>query len=259
MRLTQEQIQQYEDQGYLLVPEVFTLEEVQALRDESARLLGEDREQLLREDQSAAPRHLLGCHLFSDILRALSRDCRLVEPAMQLVGESLYVHQFKVNPKTAFTGEPFLWHQDFPVWHRDDGMPEPRAINLALFLDEATSINGPLMVVPGSHKTELPLANEQNAYVLETEVVEPVLLANGIVTAEGPVGSLLFFHGNLVHGSGGNISPYPRRIVYASYCAVSNHIQNPTRPEWIAQRDFEPIEPMPPEHLRRLLSTTQSA
>jgi len=256
VQLTGEQIQQYDDLGYLLLPSLFSPEEVQGLRDETARLLEEGRGEILREEQSAAPRHLLGCHTFSEIFQALSRDRRLIEPAMQLVGEALYVHQFKVNPKTAFTGEAFLWHQDYPVWKRDDGMLEPKAINLALFLDEATSINGPLMLVPGSHKDELPLADELNAYILEAEVVEPVLRRLGIVTAEGPVGSVLLFHGNLVHGSGGNITPYPRRIVYVSYCAVSNYIRRPSRPEWTAHRDFDAIDPAPEEILRQLAVKT---
>jgi hypothetical protein len=52
------------------------------------------------------------------------------------------------------------------------------------------------------------------------------------------------FHGNLVHGSAPNITPYPRRIVYLTLCAVSNYIRTPTRPEWIAHRDFTPIEPV---------------
>jgi hypothetical protein len=52
------------------------------------------------------------------------------------------------------------------------------------------------------------------------------------------------FHGNLVHGSAPNITPYPRRIVYLTLCAVSNYIRKPTRPEWIAHRDFTPIEPV---------------
>jgi ectoine hydroxylase len=52
------------------------------------------------------------------------------------------------------------------------------------------------------------------------------------------------FHGNLVHGSAPNITPYPRRIVYLTLCAVSNYIRKPTRPEWIAHRDFAPIEPV---------------
>ena len=52
------------------------------------------------------------------------------------------------------------------------------------------------------------------------------------------------FHGNLVHASAPNITPYPRRIVYLTLCAVSNYIRKPTRPDWIAHRDFTPIEPV---------------
>jgi ectoine hydroxylase len=108
------------------------------------------------------------------------------------------------------------------------------------------------MVVPRSHQSELPLEDELNAYILERGVVEPVIRANGIVVAEGPEGSILFFHGNIVHGSGANITPYPRRIVYASYCAVSNFIRTPTRPDWIAHRDFDPIEPAAEDVFRQL-------
>ena len=51
------------------------------------------------------------------------------------------------------------------------------------------------------------------------------------------------FHGNLVHGSAGNITPYPRKIVYLTLNAVSNYIRTPTRKEWIAHTDFSPIVP----------------
>jgi ectoine hydroxylase len=53
----------------------------------------------------------------------------------------------------------------------------------------------------------------------------------------------LMFHGNLVHGSAGNITPYPRKIVYLTLNAVSNYIRKPTRKEWIAHTDFTPIVP----------------
>jgi ectoine hydroxylase len=59
----------------------------------------------------------------------------------------------------------------------------------------------------------------------------------------GKPGGVLMFHGNLVHGSAGNITPFPRKIVYLTLNAVSNHIRKPTRPEWIAHQDFTPIEP----------------
>ena len=62
------------------------------------------------------------------------------------------MHQYKVNAKAAFDGEVWQWHQDYGTWARDDGMPEPRAMNIAVFLDEVSAINGPLMFIPGSHR-----------------------------------------------------------------------------------------------------------
>ena len=56
----------------------------------------------------------------------------------------------KINAKAAFTGDVWQWHQDYGTWKRDDGMPEPRAMNIAIFLDEVMPINGPLMLVPKS-------------------------------------------------------------------------------------------------------------
>ena len=58
------------------------------------------------------------------------------------------MHQFKINAKAAFEGDVWQWHQDYGTWARDDGMPEPRAMNIAVFLDEVMPINGPLMLIP---------------------------------------------------------------------------------------------------------------
>jgi ectoine hydroxylase len=55
---------------------------------------------------------------------------------------------------------------------------------------------------------------------------------------------VLMFHGNLVHASPPNITPYPRKIVYLTLCAVSNHITQFKRPEFIAHRDFTPLKPV---------------
>jgi ectoine hydroxylase len=68
--------------------------------------------------------------------------------------------------------------------------------------------------------------------------------AGGIVAPIGKPGGMLMFHGNLVHGSAGNITPYPRKIVYLTLNAVSNYIRTPTRPEFVAHRDFSPIVPV---------------
>ena len=76
----------------------------------------------------------------------------MVEPVQQVLGEALYMHQFKINGKAAFDGDVWQWHQDYGTWRADDLMPEPRAMNVAIFLDEVNEFNGPLMFIPGSHK-----------------------------------------------------------------------------------------------------------
>jgi ectoine hydroxylase len=73
----------------------------------------------------------------------------------------------------------------------------------------------------------------------------------GIVAPKGPAGSMLMFHCNLVHASGSNLTPWNRTIVYLSLCAVSNHITQHKRPEYIAHRDFTPIEALPDDCLLR--------
>ena len=66
----------------------------------------------------------------------------------------------------------------------------------------------------------------------------------GMVAPKGPAGSVLLFHCNLVHASSPNISPWNRTILYLSLCHVDNHIRRFKRPEWVAHRDFTPIEPL---------------
>jgi len=68
----------------------------------------------------------------------------MIDPVEQLFGEQVYMHQFKINAKSAFTGDVWQWHQDYGTGNRDDGMPEPRAMNIAIFLDEVMPINRPL-------------------------------------------------------------------------------------------------------------------
>ena len=66
---------------------------------------------------------------------------------------------------------------------------------------------------------------------------------------------MILFHGCLVHASGSNLSPWDRVSVYLSLCAVCNHIRRFKRPEYIAHRDFTPIETLPDDCL---LKTTRS-
>ena len=98
----------------------------------------------------------------------------------------------------------------------------------------------PFLDLKASHDLE---TTSYPLWTLDEETVTRLVREGGIVAPTGKAGGMLMFHGNLVHGSSGNITPYPRKIVYLTLCAVSNHITKFTRPEWIAHRDFLPIVP----------------
>jgi ectoine hydroxylase len=254
MKLTQEQMQQFDEEGYFFIPEAFSPEEVALMREAAHDIFRAKRQEIWLE-KSGVPRTAFACHTYNEVFRILSAHPRLVEPVEQVFSEPCYVHQFKVNAKSAFSGDVWQWHQDFVTWHNDDGMPEPRAMNISVFLDDVLPINGPLMLVPRSHKSgalEAGHDTQTTAYplwTLDNDRVAALVSEGGIVAPTGKAGGLLMFSGNLVHGSAGNITPYPRKIVYLTLSAVSNAIRKPTRPEWIAHTDFTPIKALPDDAL----------
>jgi ectoine hydroxylase len=264
MKLTAAQLKEFDEQGYLILPDCFSAEEIAALRSEADRIYASKREEVWRES-SGAPRTAFAAHTYNEAFRLLGAHPRLIEPVEQLFGEPLYMHQFKINAKAPFDGELWQWHQDYGTWARDDGMPEARAMNISVFLDEVLPINGPLMFIPKSHKQgTLTAAHDTTTtsyplWTLDHDTVKRLADDGGIVAPTGKPGTVLMFHGNLVHGSTANITPYGRIIVYLTLCAVSNHIRKPTRPEWIAHQDFSPIMPVADDALLRYARSYKAA
>jgi ectoine hydroxylase len=255
MRLSTQQVERFDRDGYLFFPSLFTPEEIRTLTDEVPRLFAQHRPENVREKDRDAVRTNFAAHLYSLPFARLARHPRMVEPVMQIFGEAVYMHQFKINGKMAFDGDLWQWHQDYGTWQRDDDMPEPRAMNVAIFLDEVNEFNAPLMFIPGSHTLGVIGAAhdlETTSYPLWTidnDTIARLVGRGGIVAPKGPPGSMILFHSCLVHASTANLSPWNRVSVYLSLCAVSNHIRRFKRPEYIAHRDFTPLQCLPDDCL----------
>ncbi|AMO24422.1 phytanoyl-CoA dioxygenase family protein [Ramlibacter solisilvae] len=260
MRLSKEQLEQFDRDGYLFFPGLFTAGEISLLAGEVPQLYARREAYNVREKDSDAVRTNFAAHMYSEPFARLARHPRMVGPVMDLFGEAVYMHQFKINGKMAFAGDVWQWHQDYGTWLNDDMMPTERAMNVAIFLDDVNEYNGPLMFIPGSHKKGVIEARHDlttTSYPLWT--VDDALIARlveraggkngGIVSPKGPAGSMILFHSCLVHASSSNLSPWNRVSVYLSLCAVSNHIRRFQRPEYIAHRDFAPIECLPDDCL----------
>jgi ectoine hydroxylase len=202
-----------------------------------------------------------GSHKTNPVFANLVRSPRILTPATQLLDDDVYVHQFKVNAKAAFAGDIWAWHQDYIFWQKEDGMPTPRTINAAVFLDEVTEFNGPLVIIPTTHqigmydedakdtgldeedpdwKSHLTVALK---YELKQETLAEYVNKFGMVAPKGAAGSVLFFAPSVFHGSAPNISPFDRALALVSYNSVENkllEVEKP-RPWFLAERDFTPL------------------
>lgn len=264
--LDETRLADYERDGFLLIEGLFSGQEVAALLREVQRMSADSAiaasEEAVTEPGSDAVRSIFRVHELSAALGALARDPRLIDVARQILGSEVYMHQSRANMKPGFKGKEFYWHSDFETWHVEDGMPGMRAISCSLLLTDNNACNGPLMLVPGSHmqfiscKGKTPERHyEQSLKKQEYGVPDPVslrLLAEqgGIKAMEAAAGSVIFFDCNTMHGSNGNISPWPRANVFMVYNSVENALQPPKyglspRPEHIATRgSFEPLVPL---------------
>lgn len=264
--LDEGQLQAYERDGFLILPGVFGAAEIQALREEAQALEYDpavrEGEEVIREPGGTALRSIFRVHELGRRLAELPRDPRLLDVARQILGSEVYIHQSRVNMKPALDGKEFYWHSDFETWHVEDGMPAMRALSCSVLLTDNTAFNGPLMLIPGSHRQFVACVGEtpEDHYRTslrrqEVGVPDPVslrLLAErgGLEAAIAPAGSVVFFDCNTLHGSAGNLSPWPRSNVFMVYNSVENRLQAPfhgmkPRPEHIAaRRSAEPLTPL---------------
>lgn len=252
----------YERDGVVTVPDLLSPDEVARCAAELDRLAGDPRvradERTVVEPSSDRVRSVFEVHVLSDVIAALVADERVAGRARQVLGSDVYVHQSRINGKPGFGGAGFAWHSDFETWHAEDGMPVPRAVSISIALTENHAHNGPLMVMPGSHRTFVPCVGEtppdhhrQSLREQEIGTPDPASLTaladrHGIVLLTGRAGSATVFDSNCMHGSAENITPYPRSNLFVVFNSVENALVEPfaapaPRPTHVAARTITPV------------------
>lgn len=262
-----ETLKHYEQQGFMILEGVFDEQEIAAFKREMARLSNDETvkasTQMFTEPDSEELRSIFKVHKISPLFEKLAKDLRLAGLAQFILNDAVYIHQSRLNYKPGFRGKEFYWHSDFETWHVEDGMPRMRALSMSITLTENHPYNGPLMLIPGSHQEyvvcegDTPTENfksslkKQEYGVPSDDCLAQLAAAGNIVTATGKPGSVIVFDCNVMHGSNGNITPFPRSNVFFVYNAISNRVSapfcdQPPRPEYISSRkDIEAIEPEP--------------
>ena len=258
MKLSEDQLTRFQDEGLLILPELFSDQEVELLCSALTPVLAEEDPANIREKGGGAVRTAMGLHLRSTVFAKLVRHPRLIEPALQIMGRDLYVQQVKVNIKDAFEGEAWQWHYDFATHSHEDGVPAPLALNLHVFLDDVSEFNGPLYFIRGSHRegpAQAILDTTSTSYplwVVERATVARLANRNGLVSATGPKGTVLIFGDVMVHASPPNLSPWSRRIFSLILNPTDNRQTSFRRPDYKHHRDFTPVAPLADDCLQPL-------
>ena len=230
--LTAEQKAFFGSNGYLLVENAVTNEQLAALRrqfdtwvEESrghAEAYGETVDGRARFDlepghgaEQLALRRINAPTDISPVYYEVMRNSRMTDCVAELIGSSVKYHHSKVNSKLPGAATAVKWHQDFPFTpHSNDDL-----ITALLMVDDVTGDNGPLQVVPGSHQGQIHDLWHDGVFTgAVADSVSEYCLANAL-TCTGKAGSLCLMHTRLLHGSGPNLSTRPRTLFITVYSA----------------------------------------
>jgi ectoine hydroxylase len=221
--ISDDQVRQYQDQGYVLAKGFFDREEIELLQ----RAAKEDREldqhSFSRGDgEGGAVRLSLWNHPGDTIYGMFARCESVVNSAEKLLDDEVYHYHSKMIMKDAKVGGAWAWHQDYGYWYQN-GVLFPNLTSAFIAVDPATKENGCMQVIPYSQKLgriEHVLTGEQAGADLDR--VNEVLKRLPLVYVEMEPGDTLFFHANLLHRSDQNKSDKPRWSMICCYNAAKN-------------------------------------
>ncbi|WP_404369470.1 ectoine hydroxylase [Marinobacter sp.] len=264
--LSEERVREFDEKGFMFFESFFSQDEMDGFIRELKDY--EDDEDLkvsegtILEPGKEEIRSIFGIHEISERFDRLTRDPKLLAMVKQLLDSDVYIHQSRINYKPGFKGKGFNWHSDFETWHSEDGMPKMRCLSCSIVMTDNNEFNGPLMLIPGSHKNFIPCVGRtpENNYKksLKSQTIGvpddrslQQLMDEGFIEApKGPAGSLIVFECNTLHGSNTNMSCWPRSNLFFVYNSVHNTLVEPfcgnkPRPQFLANRkNWEPLKPV---------------
>jgi len=222
----------FDQNGYLLVEGAVSASQLTAMRNQFESWVEDSREhqQAYGETIDGRPRFDLesGHSAKQPALRRVNspvevsaayyeamKDSKVADVVAELIGPNIKYHHSKINSKLPGSHTAVKWHQDFPFTpHSNDDI-----ITALLMVDEVTAENGPLQVVPGSHKGEIYDLWHDGVFTgaVSDEITDYCL--DNAVTCTGKAGSVCLMHTRLLHGSSANHSPNPRTLFITVYSA----------------------------------------
>ena len=225
--LDRAQIEFYREQGYLLVEDVLDPPLLDRLRRATYEMIERSRAVTVSDSiydldeghSAASPRltRIKSPHLnvpgFDEVLHAPK-----VRSVLQaLLGEVVRLQTTKLNTKAPGGGAAVEWHQDWAFYpHTNDDL-----LAIGVMLEDVDASNGPLMVIPGTHKGPVLSHFRDGVFAGAIDPADPLFARDRIVTLTGRAGSMTVHHVRLLHGSAPNTSDRARLICFYE-CAAAD-------------------------------------
>jgi ectoine hydroxylase-related dioxygenase (phytanoyl-CoA dioxygenase family) len=244
--LSSEQIAFYRENGYLIVEDAIDPEPLAAMQQvtqdfiERSRQVSESDDVFdLDEGHSADNPRLTRIklpHIRHAIFDEVMRSERLMSILKPVLGPDIRLHTSKLNTKAPGGGAAVEWHQDWAFYpHTNDDM-----LAVGIMLEDVDEANGPLMVIPGSHRGPVLSHFSGGVFCGAVDPDDPDFDLSKAVTLTGRAGSLSLHHVRILHGSAPNRSDRPRKLLFYECGAADASPINGVTGAYtgMAQRDF---------------------
>ena len=221
--ISNEQVREYHDQGFVLAKNFFGRKEITMLREAAKQDRVLDQHSVsTRDGEGGQVRLSLWNHPGDTIYGMFARCESLVNSAETILGGEVYHYHSKMIMKDAKVGGAWTWHQDYGYWY-ENGVLFPLLTSAFIAVDPATKENGCMQVIPRSHelgRIEHVLSGDQAG--ANKDRVTEILKRLPLVHVEMEPGDMLFFDCNLLHRSDQNLSENPRWSMICCYNAARN-------------------------------------
>jgi phytanoyl-CoA hydroxylase len=239
--LTNEQVDQYRRDGYLVFPNLFSREEIQALLSRLSAYVEDERPvpegvhfqiepgvrrgDAVAESKMDAFRKVEGLVEHDDVFGDYARDPKLMDVLIPLLGPDIKMFRDALMMKPARHGSAKPYHQDSAYWSIDP----PNLASVWMALDDATLENGCMRIIPGSHTA----GTMEHRQIDDFQVDESQLDLSNEISVPLEAGGCLVFHSLLLHATSPNHSDSPRRAMITSYMSATSRFTGSGQPKFM--------------------------
>jgi ectoine hydroxylase-related dioxygenase (phytanoyl-CoA dioxygenase family) len=224
--LTRARIDEYNEVGAIVVPDVLTASEVGRLRGVTDRFVADARgltthTEIYDLEDSHRPenprvRRIKAPHLHHEEFARLTSHPGIVAVLQDLWGPDIRFDTAKLNMKSAGFGAAVEWHQDWAFYpHTNDDLAA-----VGVMMDDMEMANGPLLIVPGSHRGPVFDHHADGVFCGAMDPGRGECDFASAIPLTGKAGSITVHHVRAVHGSAPNTSDRDRRLMLFQFRAA---------------------------------------